>query len=442
MRYIAQQNTSYSTTDWTNVAFWKEADGAAISGAPVEGDYVHANGKTVTIDVENSFGTLLTSAYTGTVNNSVGGGGFYKTANGTHTGDCRAGTTNCLTISAATVIVNGDVYGSTTNDGRSGLVLSGAGEVTINGSAYGGTPYNTACGAALTGGGVLNVTDVYGRTSYGVRNTGTGTLNITNIYAGSAINNMGGYNGSTGTVNITNAYGGLAAGTIGFVNSGNGVCNVVNAYGGTTTTSAGVANSAAGTITVQNSYGGTEFVGGVINSSNGLVICVTSVAFPPPVGSYVEGTLPLWIGSNLNTNTPAGGYGVGNAANGACYVEQVFYGRFGNSPTYGNVKFGKCVGTTSSHVVTVQNPVVQAPKAESNIWSNPSTMVDMVEQTEEGLVPSASDVRSEVKYGSLQAYTGTLAVPSVSNVSLNVPVDDTVGQGIITVSDLRPLLTR
>lgn len=53
--------------------------------------------------------------------------------------------------------------------------------------------------------------------------------------------------------------------------------------------------------------------------------------------------------------------------------------------------------------------------------------------------PMPSDVRNGVIYSN-GALTGTLKVPPISSVSVGVPVDNTVGTGIFTVSDMGALL--
>ena len=55
-------------------------------------------------------------------------------------------------------------------------------------------------------------------------------------------------------------------------------------------------------------------------------------------------------------------------------------------------------------------------------------------------VPLASDVRQGVVYGN-SIFTGTLIVPSPSNVSKGVPTDATIGTADLTAQDFLDLLS-
>jgi hypothetical protein len=55
-------------------------------------------------------------------------------------------------------------------------------------------------------------------------------------------------------------------------------------------------------------------------------------------------------------------------------------------------------------------------------------------------VPTASDVRSGVSFGTVNEFTGTLAVPTASLVSYGTPVDNTVGTAVLNVNDVGALL--
>lgn len=492
MRYIAQANVSYSTTDWTNTAQWKEADGLAITGAPTVSDFVYANNRTVIMDVVNTYGTITTRPYTGTVNSAVAGGGFNRNVSGVHSGSVLGGTTTGLTVSGTGVNCAVDyceggtvanIYGInnlstgmisiTTAQGGGvtnahGIINSQTGSVFNIISAIGGNGsvgfYNNALAlyfvidevyGSLLGSGGYGVNNAFstpatafkivaraGASSYGYYNGNTGSLFVREAYGGSGNNTYGIWNNTTATIIADAAYGGTGNVSHGIYNASQGFVSVVSAFGGTNS-GVGVVQTFIGTISAQRVFGGTSLLAyGIRNDGNGLVICKDVVGFPPPPASYDNiSSLPSWIQININSTSP-GAPGIYNAALGPCYFYQAFYGTFGGSPYLGNCKAGLCDGTYSSHTVIPVNPVIQATKAASNIWTNAGIMVDMVEQTEEGLVPVESDVREGIQYGSAGAYTGTLVVPDTRNVSLNVPVDNTVGEGIITVDDMRPLLTR
>jgi len=417
MVYIAQQNTSYSAATWANVAYWKEGSGAALSVAPVAGDSVYANGKTLTMDVADTYGNLYTTAYTGSSNNAVAGGGFSRTLAGTHTGNVTAGTSVCLSFA-----------------------LASPNALTIVGSAYGGSA--SGChGVSNSSSGIINITSVYGGTyvgnyqvyCVGITN-GSGTLNITNVY--NTYGGFGAYLSGAGTINCTNVYGGSVGGyPSGLVHySSTGVVNVTNAYGGSGVNSFGVFSASTGTVYVTNAYG-SQACYGVMNNTTGLCVVQNAVAFPPPPASYVPGTLPSWISSALTSSTP-GAMGVYNVTTGPCYIQRGYCGLFGMFPTAGNVKYAIATGTTASYTVSFITPVVEVCEAASNVWATPGTMYDLVETTNQNLAPVPANVRSGTVYGAAGGYTGTMVVPAASNVTLNVPVDNTVGAGIITPASL------
>jgi hypothetical protein len=57
-----------------------------------------------------------------------------------------------------------------------------------------------------------------------------------------------------------------------------------------------------------------------------------------------------------------------------------------------------------------------------------------------GNYPVVTNVRSAVVYGSVNEFTGTLSVPPASSVAVGVPVDDTVGTAMISITDMGALL--
>ena len=57
-----------------------------------------------------------------------------------------------------------------------------------------------------------------------------------------------------------------------------------------------------------------------------------------------------------------------------------------------------------------------------------------------GNYPVVTDVRSSTVYGSVNEFTGTLAVPPASSVAVGVPVNGTVGTAMISITDMGALL--
>jgi len=57
-----------------------------------------------------------------------------------------------------------------------------------------------------------------------------------------------------------------------------------------------------------------------------------------------------------------------------------------------------------------------------------------------GNYPVENDVRSGTVYGSVNEFSGSLSVPNSSSVAVGVPVDNTTGTAIITITDMGALL--
>ena len=57
-----------------------------------------------------------------------------------------------------------------------------------------------------------------------------------------------------------------------------------------------------------------------------------------------------------------------------------------------------------------------------------------------GNYPVVTNVRNSTVYGSVNEFTGTLAVPPASSVAVAVPIDNTVGTAIISITDMGALL--
>jgi len=123
---------------------------------------------------------------------------------------------------------------------------------------------------------------------------------------------------------------------------------------------------------------------------------------------------------------------------------------------YANTNVGLSSTSTSS-VVTVSTPCFNAPSGISAVFAPNikllnagtsqwqfATDVVGVDKTlySPGVVlgnPVITDVRDGVTYAS-GSLTGTLKVPPTSSVSVGVPVDNTVGTGIFTITDMGALL--
>jgi hypothetical protein len=267
--YYAQATANWNAANQWNTA----ANGSGSYGTPTTGDVCYANGFTVTINSSGiSVGQIRTDAGSGTA-----GGGFKITATGyTFTGDCYAGTTTCLIVTAA------------------------SGTTTLNSSGYGSTTTGSIAAIQLNAASTLNV---------------TGNISAGSFSAASGISNTN----ATGTINITgNVTGGGASTAYGASNSFGGTITVSgNATGGTYVTAYGANNNSTGTVTVSGNAvsssttagingvasGGKTQVGG-IDCSSGFSATAGYVTLIPGAGNFAK-----YLNSTTGTTTlvPSGG---------------------------------------------------------------------------------------------------------------------------------------
>ena len=331
---------------------------------------------------------------------AVAGGGFVLNSGVTTTltnttGGIVAGPTNCVTYSAAsgTSTINGIVRGSSTNGSVYGINYIGAANLNINGAITSGPTGNTAAFPMVKSGtGTLtivgNVTAVVGTNAgTAIYNSGTGTINITgNVYG----NNDSGYghaiqNLANCTINITgNVYGG-----------NNNAGNCIGLY-----------NQSISTINiVGNVYGSINNQGVYTNSAGSLSI----------VGSLIAGT-----------GQPAVFSGNSSAIN-------LFTGPFVCS-TYGffpyQVTRMHLIPTTNSYIEfrdeTTNGAVSPGAIAPATQLVSPATLVNNL---------ATSDVRYGTSYA-LGTLTGTLRMPTATQVTSGIQVDNTFGSAVLTIDGI------
>jgi hypothetical protein len=236
---------------WSNAANWND------STLPGVGDDAYADGKTITIDQDVTVLSVRTTQRSW----GVAGGGFTLNDGRTLNADCRAGSTDCVTFSAAspaTATINGDCFGSTTTgttyaaqnkgtgtltingnctggngNGRRAVQIGSSGPININGNVTGGSGTN-AYGVINNSSGVLSVIgNVTGGSGTGadaiVHNSTTGTINVVGtVTGGSGVNARGIWNTSNGAVNVTgDVHGGSSDEANGLVGGSIGPCNIV-----------------------------------------------------------------------------------------------------------------------------------------------------------------------------------------------------------------------
>lgn len=368
--------------NWSSTATW---NGGTL---PTSADDVYSNNFTVTVDQNVTVLSLRNTAGSP----AVAGGIFVLTngvsVNATGTGlvnnsgtttliDFTLASSNSATITAANI----SGTGGNPNTNNAVVRLSGTGTLTLNSNWL----VNGSV-VAIIANGVFNLNGSGGHTS-----TVT-TQNGINITAASATlnwvgnmtfvgTNTWGYitnNGTaiTSTVNITGNIKGSDT-QQGVGISTNGILNVTG-----TVSSAPVSISG---FAISGAVGSTVIVNGIIQSNNARVLAISST-----------GLLTI-SGQIICVNE--------------CYPISCTRTRLSNSlPTQ----------------ITFQTDVVSTNKT---LYS-PGTALGN---------PAVTDVRDGTTYAS-GALTGTLKVPSASSVAVGVPVDNTTGTAMISVTDMGALL--
>jgi hypothetical protein len=288
----------------------------------------------------------------------------------------------------------------------------------------------------------------------------TGTL----ILNGSIFNNGNSFNNRVQTVlfsgagifNITGTINGLQTKT-GLNITGNGTCNIVgDLYPANAGSAMTIAGNAIVNITgnIYPSLGGSVFNGTLIIPAVSAVVTFTgNVFYDSNVnflcnGIYVTGNSRLNVIGNVYAGS--GSTYTGISATGSCYIDMVgiikpnrglpaFYstgagainvlsgpfisGDSGVQPFYiARMHYRRTMGSYFEFRDNSTNGALPpAGAAPATRLVAPGTAVD---------APSPANVRFGTSYA-LGAQTGTMIVPSPSNVAKNVPVDNTVGTAIL-----------
>jgi len=322
--------------------------------------------------------------------------------------------------SSGTLAITGNVTGGTGSANVFGVNNTGSGSVNVYGTITGGTGGNNT-GLTHSGTGVVflsgNFVPTGGQSA--VTNASSGTINILSNITATAASGPVISQTSTGIIAITgNLLASNAANAV--TNSGGGTVTILGNVSGSAFQ--GIQNSSSGTVIINgDAYGGSTGSGnGVQNTSTGTVL-INGNAYGGPLGIGASNTS---TGIMYVKRAKANAFGIGSSGitlqagvNGAqssfTYVQEIEYGDRGASPTTGNVFLSSV--PTNQAVFYVYN-------------ANKRTLVDPVSST---FYPPASSVRSGVSYAAGNS-TGTLSVPSASNVSFGVAVDNTTGTAVLT----------
>ena len=365
---------------------------AALSAGATNLITVTATTGTVTLSLGSAVTSSLSSntqifSYTGACNFTLNGVRF--------TGGS-ASTTNSFCInksSIGTVTITGDLVGG------SGAVTphalsSTAGNTVVIGSVFGGSNgfgiNQTAGNVTVTG----NVTGGTGSSVHGISLTGAASQFTINgdVRGGSGGSAHGiNFGGTLGTVNgnVTGAIGNGISTSTGGVNV-NG-----NATGGSV--AAALIVAANSTIT-GNVFAGSVFAIGNGSSNNSFTVTVTGDVY---ASTTANGITLIGTGTQVVNLT-------GN-----------MYNTLGRSAIW-------CPNVFISNTATTLWRMDTGGGNYKFLYSADSTPN----------LPPQTDVRFGTTFGPALSLTGTMVVPSASDVRENVPVDNTVGTGELTSADI------
>lgn len=432
--------TSATTGNFSAGATWV---GGVVPG-PAD-DAVAATGTVVTIDTDV---TVISFQQAGTGKFVLGGG---RTVSGNviaNAGTFASGGTVDVTATT-TAVINGNVTGvSTTANNTAGIVVSGTGALTLNGTVTGsaGNGASVALGSAAVytnvtctitiNGAVIgganhkrgfqsgtssngtftilgNVTGGNAASAYGCMIDGiTPTLNVTGIVACGLTASAQGIltNGSTPTLNITGdvvALNTALSSGHGIVISVNGVVSVVgDIFAGAGTSSYGIwLLGVSPTLNLTGSvYGGSGSNSWGINASG------------------ASSTVSV-IGSATAASTLSHGISSSATANGV-----IFQGNLTDSLNGATAIYSRLLRITATNSgTTTYTNTVGYPTGTPVTRVSPDLTTGM---------PATTNVRNATVYGYNSELTGTMNVPSASNVRLGVAVDNTTGTGALDVGTI------
>lgn len=424
---LAAQNGNWSSTStWT---------GGVI---PVSGDIAVINNKSVTIDVNVICDSIIRDSTGG----ATVGGTVTVNPNLAITANINAGNFaganqtffQSTLVSGQTVTINGSITGGQGAGGSYGFQLSGTGgSLNINGEIIGG--FNSTTLFIFNNGAVVNIIgDICRNTANGATGidiSGSATVNITgNVYGSGTAGGVGfGIWARTAgsVVNITGNLIGLGGrSSPAALRLERGIVNITGNIGPPINESSGLISIGSATNPILNITG---IVYGA-NSTSNAGILISSPSTVNVVGSCVAGNLGIAINNNSSatvtvTRATGNGFGpgsvgmnsiVGLAASqtGITRVYEIEYGTLGQSPTSGPIEL---LGATS-------NVAVFATR-----FGQPKTLVDLNNSV--NLVPTSGNVRSGVAYN-YNNNTGSCVVPHPNSVVYGVPVDNTVGSGLLS----------
>lgn len=355
------------------------------------------------------------------------GGNFSAPA--TWIGGVVPGAADDAVSNGAVVVVDASITVlSLSNSTTGGANLGGAfnftaGGLTVNvGTLTGGTAGLITFNHA-TGTNTVNVTNSFFPSVNAIQFAGGGTVNfnIPLIFPSASIVNGAFLKNGAGTLNFVGNITAAGAGNNGVINITAGTVNITgNVQGGASTQASTGLNITGGTTTVTGSVTGGSSTG----AAHGIVITSGNLAVIGNVtaggGTLAQGIAATTTGAITVTGTISANAQVGLSSTQLTATVQVS---------------GPLVNVNG---ITAISAVKFFITGTSTFWTNQSSVgVNKILYTNDQVTgfPSVADVRLGTTFGVANALTGTLIVPSPSNVLQGVGTDATVGTLLMTPGD-------
>jgi len=357
---------------------------------------------------------ITVTATTGTVTLSLGSATSTAVQCFSHTGACNftlngiryiTTASNVVSIaksSSGTITITGDIFGSATANANNSHGLSSSnGNTIVIGNVFGGSATSgTSCHGILQTAGNVTVT---GNVTGGSQTSFHG-ISLTGAASQFTINgNVTGGSGAT-------AYGINFGGTLGTVNG--------NVTGGGGTLAAGI-NTTTGGVNVTGNV--TGFVGaGIGVAANSTIIGnLFGGSGQPAIGNPNNNSFTVTVTGDVYASTTQNGIALTGTGTQVVNLTGNMYNTLGRMAIW-------CPNVFISNTATTLWRMDTGGGNYKFLYSADSTPN----------LPATTNVRNGVTFGPALSLTGTMVVPSASDVRENVPVDNTVGTGELTSADI------
>jgi hypothetical protein len=360
-----------------------------------------------------------------------------------------AGATNLITVTATTGTVTLSLGSAVTGGGGGiGQIINYSGNCnfTLNGFRFtGGTVGSALCINKSSAGTITITGDLVGgsqNNSHALSSTAGNTIVIGSIF-GSA--NAFGINQSAGNITITgNVTGGTGANVHGISLTGAASQFTINGdvRGGSGGSAHGI--NFGGTLGTVNG----NVTGGGVSNAQGIRTDTGGVNVTGNVIGNVGVGLNIAANSTIIGNVFGGGgnFGIGTATNNS-FTVTVTGDVYASTTQVGIALIGtgtQVVNLTGNMYNTLGRSAIWCPNVfisntATTLWrmdTGGGNYKFLYSADSTPNLPPQTDVRFGTTFGPALSLTGTMVVPSASDVRENVPVDNTVGTGELTSADI------